>query len=164
MNNGKTVNELASDTTSRSAPKRASPQDEAEYLRRQTADAEQALANALRDVRKNLVGTLDVRAWTQHHPLPAVGVAAASGFVTAVLASLVAKHASAEPRSPEPRREECRPPTEGARKKQSWLMALGWAGVDVLKSALVASLKSPPPSSASAGDNGAHAEEASSVR
>jgi ElaB/YqjD/DUF883 family membrane-anchored ribosome-binding protein len=81
MPNDVTSKKHASATTSPIRPRLNGKLPETEYLRMQAEDAQDAAAQTLRRMRKNLADAGDVRAWTRAYPWPSVGLAAALGFL-----------------------------------------------------------------------------------
>jgi hypothetical protein len=152
MNNGRTSSGNVSVKPSPSAPETKPPRRESDYLAQQAEDAKQAATRALHDLRKHAIETVDVRGWTKRYPLPAIGVAAAGGFVTTWLAKR-SRHGKVNSVPQEAKRHEA-PSPPPARKDRSWMTTLVWASMDLLKSAIVASLKTAATSSSNV--NGKH--------
>jgi hypothetical protein len=59
----------------------APPRTEDELLRCEAAEAHAAIVATLADLKRSLGQAADVRVWTQRHPWPALGAAAAAGVV-----------------------------------------------------------------------------------
>jgi hypothetical protein len=116
------------------------------------ADAKKAATRTLHDLKSHAAEVLDVRDWTKRYPFPAVGVAAVGGFLASLIASRAKKKSNGT--APEPNPKDCPQPAP-ARKERGWMTTLAWAGADLIKSAIVASLKAPqPPPSGDGNVNG----------
>ena len=74
-------NSTASPTTPRPKPERS----EEAFLADQAAAAQGALSNTLERMRADLGASADLAAWARKYPWPAVGAAAAVGFLAAVV-------------------------------------------------------------------------------
>ena len=114
------------------------------------------MTQTLGDLRAHAAGALDPRAWTKRFPLPAVGVAAAGGLI----ATWLARRAADRPQptvaeNPSRGDKNCPEPPPTSRKSNGWIGTLAWAGADMIKSAIVASLKAQ----SSPGPNGNSARE-----
>ncbi len=122
-------------------------EQENDYLQQQADEAKAAIGNALREAKTALSQGMDPSEWTRKHPLIAVGSALAAGFAAAVVTISTKEQQELE------RLKEINQalhPEPAVSAKPGF-----WSGLireaiqmirPVLTTALMASLKSPPPS------------------
>jgi hypothetical protein len=98
MNTDYNSNEPPSATTYTSRHDHAAHRqlDEASFLQMESAEAKEAMARTLEELKASLKTATDLKLWTKQHPWAAVGVAAAAGFAVAN-AVTPSKHQPAAP-------------------------------------------------------------------
>jgi ElaB/YqjD/DUF883 family membrane-anchored ribosome-binding protein len=98
MNTDYNSNEPPSATTYTSKHDHAAHRqlDEADFLKQESAEAKQAMAHTVQELKDSLRTAADLKLWTRQHPWAAVGVAAVAGFAVAN-AVTPSKHEHAPP-------------------------------------------------------------------
>jgi hypothetical protein len=87
MNADRNSNASASATPQPNGPSRYSKLTEAEFLAHEADLAKTAISNALAELKTNVAKAADVKLWAHHYPWLTVGVAAATGFTLATIAT-----------------------------------------------------------------------------